>query len=323
MKSIEVKGSSIDEALEKGLEQLEKTREQVDYEVLEKGGLLKKAKILITVKDTEGEKAVEFLRELFIKMNISVDISLTETDERAEIKITGTDSGTVIGYRGDVLDALQYVTSLAVNKENDSFKKIVLDCENYREKRTVTLKSLAEKLAGKAVRTGRSVSLEPMNPFERRIIHAALQDNEEVTTQSEGYDPNRHIIISPKNMKFQDRPFRQHREGVPYEKREGFGNRSGGYQGRDNRGEGDNRNRDAGGEGGYRNRDSGGEGGYRNRENRGEGGRDSRGGGFGGRNTAKKSSSFSSFGTYLGNTKSGFSKDTDFTKKSGFDNLKD
>lgn len=298
MKALEVKAASVEEAIEKGLGQLGKGRDEVEIEIIDKGGIIKKAKVLLTVKEasTAKSRAQDFLSGLFSHMDIDVSAEIEEDEEKVSINISGEDSGTVIGYRGDVLDAVQYLTSLSVNS-GDDYKKVIIDCENYREKRSETLKSLAEKLAAKAERTGRKVVLEPMNPFERRIIHSALHDMNEVTTESEGVEPNRYIVITPKNL----RPGGDSR----YDSRPQRGGGREGGGGRDNRG---------GSEGGGR--------GYNNRGR--DSGKDSgRDRDFGGRGSSKKSSSFSSFGTYLGNARSGFSQDTDFTKKSGFDNLKD
>ncbi len=302
METIEIKAATVEEAIEKGLEKLNKKREEVEIEIADAGGFLKKAKVLLTVKATEGEKAEAFLKQLLQKMNLNINAELTEDAEKALIQLSGADSGKIIGYRGDVLDAVQYITSVAVNAEQENFKKIIIDCENYRTKREETLTSLAGKLAEKAVFKGRKVALEPMNPFERRIIHSALQNNENVTTESEGIEPNRHVVIVPKNLK----PF-------SYEGRDKFEGRNR-YEGRDRRqGSPDGR--------GMRDRANG-----RDRTDRGA--RPDRGerqdrprGGFGNKPSSK--STFNGFGTYLGNSKSGFGADNSFVKKSGFDNLKD
>lgn len=313
MKQLEVKASSVEDAIEKGITELGVTREDIEFEVLENGGFLKKAKVLIKVKETSGQKAVNFLDGLFSRMGITVNIALEEKDDKAEINVSGQDSGAVIGYRGDVLDAIQYITSLAVNKEDTDYKKIVIDCENYRSKREITLASLAGKLADKAVRTGRKVFLEPMNPFERRVIHSTLQEHAEVTTSSEGFDPNRFVIITPKNLRADThdsgRRFGNNRNDNRND------NRS------DNRGEGrgEGRPQSQGSRDGFRRDDR-----QNDRGERKDGDR-SQNSGFksNSQSAPRKTSSFSSFGTYLGNSKSGFTKDTDFTKKSGFDNLKD
>jgi len=164
----------------------------------------------------QGEKALEFVKALASKMNVNCEFSKTEDDEKINILINGENAGALIGYRGDVLDAMQYLANSFINGEDIPYKRVNLDCENYREKRAQILANLANRLADKAVRTGRKVRIEPMNPAERRIIHSTLQANENVTTLSEGIDPNRFVIITPKNLRedgFRDRDsFRDNRD---------------------------------------------------------------------------------------------------------------
>jgi spoIIIJ-associated protein len=206
MKSIEVKAASIEEAIEKGLTELGRERDEVEIEIADMGGFLKKARVIITEKQSKGEKALEFVNELIKVMNLEIAAELEEDDEKALIRLSGKDSGKIIGYRGDVLDAVQYLSSIIANSEGKNYKKIIIDCEKYRVKREKTLIALAGKLADKAVSRGRNVSLEPMNPFERRIIHTALQKNKDVTTESEGEEPNRFVVIKPNVVKRNDRP---------------------------------------------------------------------------------------------------------------------
>lgn len=142
--------------------------------------------------------ALNFLHEITDKMGLKLDITAKEEDDNLFIDIQGKDSGTVIGKRGQTLDAIQYLTSLVVNKENDKHIRVVVDAENYRAKREKTLTQLANRLAEKVRKTRRSVKLEPMNPYERKVIHATLQNNAYVTTRSEGQDPYRRVIIELK-----------------------------------------------------------------------------------------------------------------------------
>lgn len=142
--------------------------------------------------------ALTFLKDLAEQMNLDIDISAKTDGENIYIDMNGKDSGTVIGKRGQTLDAIQYLTSLVVNKDEDEYVRVVVDAENYRTKREKTLEKLAERLADKVVRTRRSVRLEPMNPYERKVIHATLQSNPKVTTRSEGQDPYRRVIIELK-----------------------------------------------------------------------------------------------------------------------------
>ena len=199
MKQVEESGKNVDVAVEKALTRLGISREQAEIEVLSEGGIIKQAKVRVTKKQTEGETAVAFLEELLKKMNLTFVVELEETAEEAKLELIGTESGCVIGHRGEVLDSLQYLTSLVANKGKDSYKRIVLDTEGYRNKRIDKLQTLAKNLEAKAMRTNRPVKLEPMNSFERRVIHSALQNSENVTTLSEGTSPNRYVVITPKN----------------------------------------------------------------------------------------------------------------------------
>ncbi len=142
--------------------------------------------------------ALDFLKEVTEQMGLTVDVSAKMNEECVLLNIQGKDSGTIIGKRGQTLDAIQYLTSLVVNKDQNNYIKVVVDAENYRSKREKTLEKLANRLADKVVKTKRSVRLEPMNPYERKVIHATLQSNPRVTTRSEGQDPYRRVIIELK-----------------------------------------------------------------------------------------------------------------------------
>ncbi len=146
----------------------------------------------------EKHIALEFLYEVAEQMGLEIEISARSNDENVFINIQGKDSGTIIGKRGQTLDAIQYLTSLVVNKEQENYIRVIVDAENYRAKREKTLEKLANRLADKVVKTKRSVRLEPMNPYERKVIHATLQHNARVTTRSEGQDPYRRVIIELK-----------------------------------------------------------------------------------------------------------------------------
>lgn len=206
MKQVEVSGKSVEEALEKALKELNLTKDRVNFKVLEEGskGFLnfigtKPARILVDVKPTSLELGIEFLKNVLNKMEISTELIVEETDDIVKINITGKDVKYAIGYRGETLNSLQYLTSIVINKdENTSYKKVILNAENYREKREKTLENLALKTAYKVKKYGRSYKLEPMQPYERRIIHATLQNDLEVITTSEGVEPFRHVLISLK-----------------------------------------------------------------------------------------------------------------------------
>jgi len=197
-KTIEVKAQSVELAIEEGLRQLNATRDRVKVEVLNNGGLFQKASVSMTLIPTPVERAENFVNGILNKMGIKAEAIAHEKDDVIYVDIVGEGSGAVIGYRGEGLDAIQYLTLTVINEESKSFKKVIVNAENYREKREQTLISLAYRLADKAYRTGKKVALEPMNPFERRIIHSALQDSYKATTASEGEEPNRHVVIVPK-----------------------------------------------------------------------------------------------------------------------------
>ncbi len=146
----------------------------------------------------ENHIALTFLAEVTKEMGLELDITAKEGKDVLYIDIQGKDSGTIIGKRGQTLDAIQYLTSLVVNKEQNAYTRVVVDAENYRAKREKTLELLATRLASKVVRTKKSVRLEPMNPYERKVIHATLQNHPRVTTRSEGQDPYRRVIIELK-----------------------------------------------------------------------------------------------------------------------------
>lgn len=213
-KSVVVKASSVDLAVEKALAELGAERDRVHVEVLAKGGLFQRAEVRVTLKETVADAAAEFVNGVLSAMRLSSRAEAEERDGEIVLDIEGQDSGAAIGYRGEVLDAIQFLTRTYINQEKNSSAKIVVDCENYRAKRRDTLVALANRLAEKAYRTRRKVSLEPMNPFERRIIHSALADSEIAETHSEGEDAARHIVIVPKGVELrEDRPRGNRRDG--------------------------------------------------------------------------------------------------------------
>ncbi|MDV4150824.1 RNA-binding cell elongation regulator Jag/EloR [Clostridium sp. AL.422] len=206
MKTLEMTGKTVAEALNNALKTLKLTEDRIEYEVLDEGskGFLnligtKPAKILVKVKRDYNEEVRLFLRNVLDSMKVQAEIKIREENDVININLTGPRMGIIIGYRGETLDALQYLASLVVNKSHDiPYKKIVLDTENYRKKREDTLNRVAEKTAYKVTKTRRPYKLEPMNPYERRIIHSALQDNEFVYTFSEGEEPHRRVVVDIK-----------------------------------------------------------------------------------------------------------------------------
>ena len=222
---------TVDEAVTKALIELGTTSDKLEYEVIEKGsaGFLgigaKPAIIRARKKESIQDNAVDFLAQIFDAMHMEVEITAAYNDEEKELSITleGEDMGILIGKRGQTLESLQYLVSLIVNKNSDGYLRVKLDTENYREKRKKTLETLAKNIAYKVKRTKRPVSLEPMNPYERRIIHAALQNDQYVLTRSEGEEPFRHVVIALKK----EVPVKKER----YDKgRSGRYGRSGGYR---------------------------------------------------------------------------------------------
>lgn len=212
-KMIEMTGATIDDAVAKALSELNCTRDEVEIEVLNKGskGIFgigaSEAKVLVKVIEDldfdlsmDADSDVEtYLLNILGKMGIEAKLDVTENDGNLNIDISGDMMGVVIGRRGDTLDALQYLCSLVYNKDRDDYVRVNLDTENYRAKREETLVNLAKKIAGTVSRTGRSITLEPMNPNERRIIHSTLQSYDYINTYSIGEDPNRKIVVSSKN----------------------------------------------------------------------------------------------------------------------------
>lgn len=209
-------GKTVEEAIAAGLEAFAVEREDVEIEVLDEGkkrliGKSSPAEVKITVKEklTDGQRAVKFLAGLFSLLQETVEPELTDEDEKIVIQLKADSSKGLIGRRGEIIDAVQTLAGAVANTGRRDYKRVVVDYENYREKREETLRRVAEKLAAKAVRLGKRVRLEPMNPYERRIIHSALIDNPDVTTKSEGSEPQRYVVITPKNRK----PYEKNRGG--------------------------------------------------------------------------------------------------------------
>ena len=292
----------MDEAIENGLKTLGLTREQVDVRVLEEG----KKKLFGSIKarvemaaleseqaqeeqtlaeeqsaaQTDGERTVVFLEGLFKLLNITACTELVSEGDKVEINVTAANSNAVIGKHGGMLDAIQTLAGAVANTGRDDYKRVVVDCENYRENRENTLNKLANNLAQKAQNLQRKIMLEPMNPYERRIIHSALSNVEGIKTESEGKEPNRYIVIIPDNVEDETLP------AIPA--RNDRGDRR---DRRDRRG--DRRNGSRGGSKGGFNRDKRGKGGFSG--NRKGGSSNSSGG-----TTMKPTTDF--FGIFLGNS---------------------
>lgn len=207
MKTLTKTSKTVDEAIAEALQELNLSKDQVAIEILEepsKGffGLgSKEARVKVTQIDDAEDKAKAFLQKILAQFKIQADVVIRREEDLLKINILGQDSdemGVLIGKRGKTLDALQYLVSLVVNAKRENFLKIILDTEDYRVRREEILKDLAHKMAERAVKRGRSVRLDPMNPYERRIIHATLQTDDRIETYSIGEEPYRRIIIQVK-----------------------------------------------------------------------------------------------------------------------------
>lgn len=202
MKSYEAVAKSVDEAIELALRELKVSIDEVDIQIFEeqsKGFLSflksKDVRVVATIKTTIEDKAKKYLQDILNAMGVEAEIEYTKKEDSLVYSISGEDMALVIGRRGQTLDSLQYLLSLVINKDADQYTRVVLDTENYRNKREASLEKLANKLAYKVKKTRKDVTLEPMNPYERRIIHASLQNNKFVSTRSEGEEPNRKVVI--------------------------------------------------------------------------------------------------------------------------------
>lgn len=206
MEFIEVSAKTVDDAITEASIKLGTTSDKIEVEVIEKGstGFLgiksKPAIIKARKKNDTVDNIREFLENVFSAMNmeVTIDIKKAEDDKVYEVELSGKEMGLLIGKRGQTLDSLQYLTNLAVNKHSDGYIKVKLDTEDYHQRRKDTLENLAKNIAYKVKRTKRPVSLEPMNPFERRVIHSALQGDRYVETHSEGEEPFRHVVVTLK-----------------------------------------------------------------------------------------------------------------------------
>ena len=206
MEFIEVSAKTVDDAITESLVKLGTTSDKIEYEVIEKGssgflGIGSRPALIKVRKKSEVEDYVyDFLHNVFLAMNMEVEILINKSEDgkNVDVELKGEEMGVLIGKRGQTLDSLQYLTNLAVGKQVNEYVKVKIDTEDYRKRRRDTLENLAKNIAYKVKRTKRSVSLEPMNPFERRVIHSALQNDRYVNTHSEGEEPYRHVVVTLK-----------------------------------------------------------------------------------------------------------------------------
>lgn len=203
MEFIEVSAKTVADAITEACQKLEVTSDKLEYVVVEEGssGFLgigsKSAIIKAKTKSSIADIAKDFLKDVFAAMNmvVAVDVKYDEDNKNLDVDLSGDEMGILIGKRGQTLDSIQYLLSLVVNKESEEYIRVKVDTEDYRKRRKETLESLAKNIAYKVKRSRRPVSLEPMNPYERRIIHSALQSDRFVSTRSEGEEPFRHVVV--------------------------------------------------------------------------------------------------------------------------------
>ncbi len=204
MEFIEISAKTVNDAITEACQRLTVTSDKLEYVVVEEGssGFLgfntKQAVIKARIKCSVEDIAKDFLNDLFSSMDmmVSVEAKFNEEESTLDIDLNGDEMGLLIGKRGQTLDSVQYLTSLVVNKSKESYIRVKVDTENYRDRRKETLENLAKNISFKVKRTKKSFSLEPMNPYERRIIHSSLQNDKYVTTHSEGEEPYRKVVIT-------------------------------------------------------------------------------------------------------------------------------
>ena len=203
-KSIEVQGRTEDEAIQLALDQLGMSRDDVSVEIVEQSrtgflGLKNTpaiVKVLYEAKEERAEQIETFLTGLFERMDTDVSMAVTEDENAINVVLSGKDPGTLIGRRGETLDAIQHLTNYVINRSVSGRVRINLDAENYRQRRNEALESLASRTAGKVIKYRRNMTLDPMNAFERHVIHSALQEHKQVSTFSVGSEPNRRVVVA-------------------------------------------------------------------------------------------------------------------------------
>ena len=295
-----LKGKAVVDIVKKEtIEDLEKTTEEKPAKADKKADAEKGADKKADANDGEEPREMTFLKKVIDLLGIEAEVKLDNSKENETLTLVAEDSASVIGFRGEVLDALQTLTSAVANIGNEKYSKVVVDCENYRDRREETLISLAKKLADKATEIKADVILEPMNPFERRIIHTALADSETVTTKSEGVEPNRYVIIVPNEKDENARPYNA---GARHERSNG----GRGGHGRGFGGNGHGFNRGGQGHRGAYGRNGGNRGsGFKENYNQGSRSGFSERNGYSHSNsgfTEQRKKTSSGFGTYLGNS---------------------
>ena len=204
MKQVTATGQNVKEAVESALAQLQTTEDRTDISIIDEGkkgffGIFgsRPAVVKVTVKIDPIEEARKFLKDVCEKMGAPISIDVEESGKQVKFTLSGEKIALLIGKRGQTLNSLQYLTQLVINRFSNHYLIVLLDAEDYRERRNETLVQLASRLAQKAIQTGREVTLEPMPSYERKVIHTALMGNKRIKTYSSGEDPHRHIVITP------------------------------------------------------------------------------------------------------------------------------
>lgn len=204
MKQVTASGQTMDDAIESALQQLNATRDQVEIDIIDEGkkgmfGIFgaKRSIVKVTIKQDPVEQAEKYLAEILQAFSEDLSINVTREDNHLTFNLSGEKIAMVIGKRGQTLNAIQHLVQVMFNRQSSEFYRIVVDAEGYRSRRAETLKQLANRLADKAIKIRKNVTLEPMPSYERKIIHSVLQDNPRVETHSDGSDPNRFVIIKP------------------------------------------------------------------------------------------------------------------------------
>ena len=195
---IEKRAESVEEAKQQGLLQLGMDETQVDIEVVSEGGEGELAVVRLSTRWSEEDAVLDYVCGLLDRMDLDCSLDIEPIESGYKVTINGDDSNYAIGHRGEVLDAIQYLAQISLNRDKENYLKVSVDAENYRARRESTLRDLAKRLADKAVRERVKVELEPMNPHDRKIVHETLSENDQVTTFSTGNEPNRFITIEPK-----------------------------------------------------------------------------------------------------------------------------
>lgn len=222
----EFTANTVEEAMELAAKEFGIDRSKITFEVIEeeKKGFLgfgrTDARITAEYDPSKAQIAADYIKEILSCMNIDAELSITENDDGAVIEISGDTTGAVIGRRGETLDAIQYLASMTANRSDKEYYRISLDSCGYREKRKIILEELAHKIAKSVLKSGRTSTLEPMNPYERRIIHAAVSEIEGVTSKSIGEEPYRKVVISSVNAKPDRRNGGKKSYGKPRQKRD-------------------------------------------------------------------------------------------------------